>query len=131
MKGNIKLTWKEQSWYLVMVSFTSTNPLHEMLLYTGFLEEDGDPGGCSKLVSNTEDDPRSINEAYEIIQIKLLHEMNKKEKPLATLIKKDSFRSKPDVNMSEDMYRLSIDISKRNFLKFSQYLEERKDAKDI
>jgi hypothetical protein len=45
--------WKASTWYVVHVSYRSTNPIHEALLYTGFLDSDGNPGAYSALISAT------------------------------------------------------------------------------
>ena len=39
--------WKERTWYIVSCSFATANPLHNCLLYTGFLDKEGVPGGYS------------------------------------------------------------------------------------
>jgi hypothetical protein len=41
--------WKEQCYYLVDVSYSSGNPVHRAIFFTGFLHSDGNPGGYSNL----------------------------------------------------------------------------------
>lgn len=43
--------WKEQTVYLVDVSYNASNPIHRCLFYTGFLNgPDGGPGGYARLL---------------------------------------------------------------------------------
>lgn len=42
--------WKERTWYLVDVSFSFGNPIHQSLFYTGFLDKEGYPCGYNGFV---------------------------------------------------------------------------------
>lgn len=41
--------WKPQSYYKVLISFSDTNPIHVAVLYTGFLNDHGEPGSYHKI----------------------------------------------------------------------------------
>jgi len=47
--------WEEQTYYRVQVSNFEGNPYHDSILYIGFLQNDGSPGGYSGLMSTCED----------------------------------------------------------------------------
>lgn len=43
--------WLENAWYLVLVSYEPSNPVHHSLFYTGFLNgKNKNPGGYNCLV---------------------------------------------------------------------------------
>lgn len=39
--------WKAKTWYLVEASVSTGNPVHECILFTGFLNDKGNPCGYS------------------------------------------------------------------------------------
>lgn len=45
--------WKPSTYYLVEVSFRSTNPIHHAIFYTGFLDQEGQPENYSCLFNPT------------------------------------------------------------------------------
>lgn len=66
--------WKPFAIYLVEVSWSGGNPIHEAILHTGFLEN-GLPRGPHSLVwVNNYDSPHSFGAAYYLRVVKLLHE---------------------------------------------------------
>lgn len=48
-----KKGWKAHTWYRVLLSVRSNNPVFEGLLYTGFLNEEGEPSGYRAIISST------------------------------------------------------------------------------
>ena len=46
------MIWKSETWYLVDVSYRKTNPIHRALFFTGFLNENGKPGGYNCIISH-------------------------------------------------------------------------------
>ncbi len=50
--------WLQYSYYVVDVSFRSTNPVHRAIFYTGFLR-DGEPDGNNSAWNPTWDDCRT------------------------------------------------------------------------
>ena len=65
--------WKERTWYLCDVAFSSTNPVHSIMYFTGFLTEDGKPSGYSHLHSLNSETNFSIGEVFYLNPIRILH----------------------------------------------------------
>jgi hypothetical protein len=64
--------WKQGGIYLVEVSWHSGNPVHEAILFVGFLE-DGNFAGYCEIYSNSYDHPMKCDDVYYLKPIKLLH----------------------------------------------------------
>ena len=54
--------WKEQTYYIVSVSFNSFNPIHDYIFFSGFLHYDGQPGNYNTIVCF--DDAVAIEDAH-------------------------------------------------------------------
>jgi hypothetical protein len=65
--------WASHSWYLVEVSYRTTNPVHEAILYTGFLDDKGQPQGYSFVMAANGGDKNQIFELFYLKPIKKLH----------------------------------------------------------
>ena len=65
--------WVERCWYLVKVSHRKSNPVHEALLYTGFLDVEGQPGGYSFVMASNGGDKNPVDSALYLEPIKELH----------------------------------------------------------
>ena len=65
--------WKPDTIYLVLVAWKPTNPVHEAILQTGFIEK-GQFAGYCRIWCNTYDDARNAHEAHYIEAIKILHQ---------------------------------------------------------
>ncbi|KKQ07954.1 MAG: hypothetical protein US20_C0026G0022 [Candidatus Pacebacteria bacterium GW2011_GWF1_36_5] len=63
--------WKESSIYLVEVCFSSNNPIHAALFYSGFLRN-GKPGNYNQLWNPSWDRTFNINQIYYLRVIKNL-----------------------------------------------------------
>ena len=61
--------WKERTYYSVLASFFSTNPLHVYVFYSGFLQ-DGKPCGYNEFCCT--EDREEYTDAYIILPIKEL-----------------------------------------------------------
>lgn len=61
-----KQGWRENSYYAVEASFSSTNPIHRYIFYTGFLNgKDGGPGGYNIFLSSSNvDGIYTISDVY-------------------------------------------------------------------
>ena len=44
--------------------------------------------------------------------------------PKNKIVREDSFRSKPQLNMSNDMYRVTLDIKRRHIHKLRSFINE-------
>ena len=64
--------WQEHTWYLVLVSWGKGNPVHYGIMFTGFLDRDGEPGGYSGItpIRYIEDNP--FQKAYYLKAMKIL-----------------------------------------------------------
>lgn len=64
--------WKERTYYIVTVQFSSSNPEHRAILYTGFLNgPDNIPGGYSCLFNPAYDPPtQPLSELWSIRPVK-------------------------------------------------------------
>lgn len=53
--------WKPQTWYLAEAAYASNNPVHNVLVFSGFLDEKGQPAGysCVQSVTGGEQNPIS------------------------------------------------------------------------
>lgn len=61
--------WKNHTYYLVEVSYSSTNPTHLAILGVGFVginAPPGTPGNYSEFWNNSYDRPHRFSEAYYI-----------------------------------------------------------------
>lgn len=60
--------WLPRTWYLVDVSFSPQNPKHRALFYTGFLQENGTPGGYNTIIAGNGgyDRPYGIHDIYTL-----------------------------------------------------------------
>lgn len=69
--------WKAHTWYLVDVAYSSNNPIHRSLLYTGFLNggKDNDPGGYSQLVALNTPSPDGCSELRDAYYIKVIKKL--------------------------------------------------------
>lgn len=66
--------WEQRTWYLVEVSYSSNNPVHEAMVFTGFLNEFGEPQGYSAIfAANAPSDPTPFHRAYYMKPLKKLH----------------------------------------------------------
>lgn len=69
----LKGKWKEQTYYVVEVAYSSTNPIHRSIFYSGFLNgKGGKPGGYNCVLSPTVDGKPSIGEYYYLKVVKIL-----------------------------------------------------------
>lgn len=66
--------WKTNTWYLIDVSFGKTNPIHRAVLYTGFVREDGEPGGYNIVVNPSYDQMFKYSELYYVKPVRLIVE---------------------------------------------------------
>lgn len=66
--------WKAQSYYSVDVAYSSTNVIHRVIFYTGFLNKQGNPSGYNCLLSpsNTIGN-HTINDVY---YLKVVNELD-------------------------------------------------------
>lgn len=60
--------WKERTYYICNVAFSSHNVIHKAIFYTGFLSDNGEPQGYNGFVNGSgyEDGAPSITEAYYV-----------------------------------------------------------------
>jgi len=65
--------WQPFSIYLVEVSWSEGNPIHEAILHTGFLEKGTPQGPHSQVWLNKYDAPHSFGAAYYLRVVKTLH----------------------------------------------------------
>jgi hypothetical protein len=72
--------WKEQTLYLVEVSFRPNNPVHQSTFYTGFLN-DGKPAGYNEIHSPGMRDVYSISDVYYMRVIRELVELKTEPAP--------------------------------------------------
>ena len=56
--------WKQSTYYIVDAAFSSGNPIHRRIIYTGFLDEKGNPSGYSGFLGGCVEDPQSLSEAF-------------------------------------------------------------------
>lgn len=70
--------WEEKTYYLVEVSWSSANPIHKAIFYTGFLNGYKGPGGYNQLYSGSYDhyEDHSISGVY---YMKVIRELVSKE----------------------------------------------------
>jgi len=59
--------WKSHSVYLVDVSFRASNPIHQSLLLTGFINDDGSFGNYCYIVNG------SYDQMFPVSQLKTIH----------------------------------------------------------
>lgn len=65
--------WKEHTLYLVLVSYRTSNPIHESYLKVGFLDEEtGQPAGYSLFWDNTSG-PSEFSSAHYVQVLCELH----------------------------------------------------------
>ena len=64
--------FESHTWYLCNVSFGTGNPIHETLLYTGFVTK-GVMGGYSRLVSATTVGLSGVDKAYYLESVRKLY----------------------------------------------------------
>lgn len=67
--------WKPNCWYLVEVAFSTNNPVHTSLMYTGFLDTMGNPCGYSCLIAENSGHMSSVHEAIYINPLKELYDI--------------------------------------------------------
>lgn len=76
-----KFGWQESTWYLVEVSYRKSNPIHNALFYSGFLNGPGlegerGPGGYNGFIPlngpDFEDLPKKFHEAHYLRVVKAL-----------------------------------------------------------
>lgn len=68
--------WKPNTFYLVQCAMSSGNPLHENIMYTGFLNEDGSPGNYSGLLpTNGFDSSETPTMVHQAVFIRVLAEL--------------------------------------------------------
>lgn len=66
--------WKEQTWYLVEVSYSKRNPVHKALVFTGFLDDKGRPAGYSGIFqASAPAEATAFNKAYYMKAAKVLY----------------------------------------------------------
>ena len=65
--------WKEHTWYLCLGAFSTTNPIHEVVMCVGFVDDEGNPSGYSSLLSVTGGDKLNFNSLYFLQPIEELH----------------------------------------------------------
>lgn len=66
--------WKPDTIYLVKVAWNKANPIHEAILQTGFISEEGEFAGYCRIWHNTYDYAENANEAHYLEVIKTLHQ---------------------------------------------------------
>lgn len=70
--------WKELAFYLVLVSYRPSNPIHKAIFYTGFLNDpEGGPGGYNQVWNPTNDAPhwfRSIDQVHFLKVVRFLYD---------------------------------------------------------
>ncbi len=52
LKSGVQLVeaWEPQTYYIVDVAFNSSNPIHRYVMYSGFLNEMGNPNGYNEFM---------------------------------------------------------------------------------
>ena len=70
--------WKEKTYYLVKTAFNASNPIHESIFYSGFLDDDNKPAGCSQVWNPSYDHPIPSDEIY---YLEVIGELVCKEEP--------------------------------------------------
>lgn len=68
--------WKAHTIYLVRVSYNINNPIHEALLWVGFLDDNGQPAQYTQLMSNTYEGVYPLSSAHYLRVIKELHSVH-------------------------------------------------------
>lgn len=63
--------WKEKTFYEVEVSYSSRNPIHKAIFYSGFLSK-GKPCGYNAIWNPTCGSPKGIEYAHYVKAIKVL-----------------------------------------------------------
>lgn len=58
--------WKQQAYYKVMVSFRFGNPFYDYILFTGFINDDGDPSSYNFIVSGGLEMPKKFQDVYAL-----------------------------------------------------------------
>lgn len=56
--------WKPKTYYLVEASFSSHNPLHTYIFYSGFLSSDGQPSGYNCILSPVVEGKPRMQDTY-------------------------------------------------------------------
>lgn len=64
--------WKENTYYVVQVSYSPTNPVHTAILGVGFLQEDGSPGSYSEIWCTSYDSRVLFRDAWYIEVVKVI-----------------------------------------------------------
>lgn len=65
--------WQKETYYIVDVSYFSTNPIHRALFYTGFLDgKDNHPGGYNFIINHAYDKQFSYKEVFYLKAIQAL-----------------------------------------------------------
>ena len=62
--------WKQQSYYVVNVSFSNNNPIHRAIFYTGFLNDDGQPNGYNEI--GFYEDFKAISDVYYMGVVRII-----------------------------------------------------------
>lgn len=68
--------WKPHTYYAVDVAFRISNPVHRSLLYSGFLDDTGNPAGYGQIINPSYDHSEPIGKAYFVRVIAELGERN-------------------------------------------------------
>lgn len=69
--------WKENTYYVCEVAFSSNNVIHNTLFYSGFLDSSGEPSGYNGFIhgSGCRDGNPTLHDAYYVIpRIELMDE---------------------------------------------------------
>ena len=64
--------WKEHTYYVVQVSYSSTNPVHTAILGVGFLQENGYPGSDSEIWNNSYEGVKAFRSAWYVEVVKVI-----------------------------------------------------------
>jgi hypothetical protein len=64
--------FEEHTLYMVEVSYNKGNPIHNCLLWVGFLEREGGPGAYSKLINPVSGEVRTIRQPHYMEVVKKL-----------------------------------------------------------
>jgi len=64
--------WKEHTYYVIQVSYSSNNPVHTAILGVGFLKEDGSPGNYSEIWNNSYGGVKTFRSAWYIEVVKVI-----------------------------------------------------------
>lgn len=65
--------WKPSTWYLIKKSHGASNPVHHGLLYTGFLDSNGDPAGYSGVININCAPSSSSEDFFEVRDLYFIH----------------------------------------------------------